>query len=639
MALSTAAVLMMGQIAHAQSGELSSADETFIALQEAAMQGKADKAAKLADQLSNYAIPSYVDYYRLKPRLWKAGPTEVETFLSKYDGSAIADRLRNDWLLELGRRRDWDNFDRHHPLFVLNDDLQVKCYALMSSAIKGKNVAMAARETLRQPNKYGEGCQALIQQLVSSEQFNEDDVWAQIRLAGEYGMGSVAENLAPLVGASETQVARSVDLPLITLARGTRTGRAAHETYAIALGRLAKKNHEKAAAYVLQHMSKKLSAQEQALAWAQIALPASIVLAPEALEYWQKAGNTPLSAEGHEWKVRTALRFGDWKMVREAILAMPSWLQHEPAWVYWLGRAYAVAGDTDAAHRLYQRISNEYHFYGQLATEELGHKIAVPQQASAPSAEELQPMETNAGLARGLKFFSMGMRLEGIREWSWELRKMNDRALLAAAEFARTHQVLDRMINASGRTKHEFDFTQRYPTPYRDVMRNATQQVGVDTAWAYGIIRQESRFVTIARSSVGAQGLMQLMPGTAKFVAKKINMKDYRENKIREPVTNIALGVNYMRMVLKDLDDSQVLASAAYNAGPRRSRTWRAALTQPVEGAIFAEMIPFSETRGYVKHVMSNATYYAALLENRSQSLKARLGTITPKNNGGTSLP
>jgi soluble lytic murein transglycosylase len=150
-------------------------------------------------------------------------------------------------------------------------------------------------------------------------------------------------------------------------------------------------------------------------------------------------------------------------------------------------------------------------------------------------------------------------------------------------------------------------------------------------AWVYGLIRQESRFILNAKSHVGASGLMQLMPATARYVAKKIGMEGFTPNQVNDIETNIVLGTSYLNMVLTDLGGSQALASAAYNAGPGRPRAWRSTLTRPVEGAIFAESIPFSETRGYVKNVLSNATYYAAIFEKKPQSLKARLGVVVPK--------
>ena len=137
-------------------------DDSFLLLREAVRQDDAAKAAFYAERLSSYSIPSYVDYYRLKPRLKDASQAEIRDFLRRYEGSAIADRLRNDWLLELGRKRDWASFDEQLPLFVLNDDTQVKCYALQSRALKGHKVIEEARAVLTAPNGYGEPCAGLI---------------------------------------------------------------------------------------------------------------------------------------------------------------------------------------------------------------------------------------------------------------------------------------------------------------------------------------------------------------------------------------------------------------------------------------------------------------------------------------------
>lgn len=613
-------------------------DELFLQLRSASRKDNARQVEELAARLGDYPIPSYVDYYRLKARLRSAPASEIRAYLAKYDGSAIADRLRNDWLLELGLKRDWATFDHEYPLFALNDDLQVKCYALLSKAAKGQKVASQARELLTAPKSYGEGCQALIGALAKSGQFGGDDLWTQARLAAESGAVSVAKLSGTLAGASARDLESAMNTPTRVVMRGPGKGRARHETYLIALGRLARNSHG-AAALALSRASSRLSAAEQAQGWARIALPAAIALDPAAQGYWKKAAGAPLSLEGHQWKVRTALRAGDWKGVDAAIDAMPASLRSDSAWAYWKGRSLLAAGKRERANELFASISDQAHFYGQLALEELGHRITVPERPEPSSDSEVAQMAAKAGFQRAAKFFALGMRFEGTREWNWELRGMNDRQLLAAAEHARRSELLDRMVNTSDRTRREMDFHQRFPSPFRDEMIAATRSVGLDMAWAYGLVRQESRFVLDARSHVGASGLMQLMPKTAKYVARKIGLSDYDHGRVNDINTNIVLGTNYLKMVQNDLDGSLTMATAAYNAGPGRPRSWRSSLPHEVEGAIFAETIPFSETRGYVKHVLSNATYYAALFENRSQSLKERLGSVAPKGFMQTLLP
>jgi soluble lytic murein transglycosylase len=242
----------------------------------------------------------------------------------------------------------------------------------------------------------------------------------------------------------------------------------------------------------------------------------------------------------------------------------------------------------------------------------------------------MQDARTNAGLLRAVELFKLGWRPEAVPEWNYALRGMNDRQLRAAAEFAREQHIYDRVVNTSLLTKNEIDFSQRFIAPFEGRVTEQAKSINLDPAWVYGLIRQESRFITDARSGVGASGLMQLMPATAKWVANKIDMRDFSPSRVNEFEVNTVLGTNYLNMVLGQLDGSQVLASAGYNAGPGRPRQWRARLNTSVEGAIFAETIPFTETRLYVKNVLSNATYYAMMFSGQPQSLKGRLGTISP---------
>ncbi|MEO0317592.1 MAG: hypothetical protein RL404_1269 [Pseudomonadota bacterium] len=608
----------------------SSSDLDFIALRDASLRGDTGEAGRLSARLGDYPVPSYVEYYRLYPRLVSAPEGEVRAFLDKYDGTAIADRLRNDWLLLLGRARDWRLFDEQYPLFVLNDDTQVKCYALSSKLAKGENIARAARDLLVQPKYYGDACPELIGRLAKERQFNDADVWRQVRLAVEAGQPGIARRIANYTDVNDKQLAQAIDKPSAVLDRALSSARTSHELFLIALGRLARDNQDKAIKF-LERQQSRLNQEDRALAWSQIALPSSLALSKEAVGEWRKTWDAPLSQEGYQWRARAALRAGDWSMVLKAIDAMPADLRREPTWTYWRGRALAVQGAKDDAFKHYQLIAGQHHFYGLLATEELGLPIMPPPKPVPPSPEEIAEAAANPGFQHALRFFDLELRFEGNREWNWQLRKLGERQLLAAGEFARRSEVLDRMVTTADRARSEIDLSQRYPTPHDDIMHAATHPIGLDMAWVYGLIRQESRFVKGAKSSVGASGLMQIMPGTANYVAKKIGMSGFTVSGLNDIRTNITLGTQYLNMVLANLGGSQTLATAAYNAGPSRPRLWRSTLDKPVEGAVFAETIPFSETRGYVKNVLANATWYAAQFENKPQSLKARLGVVAPR--------
>ncbi|MCS6762953.1 MAG: transglycosylase SLT domain-containing protein [Candidatus Protistobacter heckmanni] len=606
-------------------------DDTFVALREAARVNDIAQADALAARLYCYGEPAYVDYFRIKARMYDSGgnvrsdapDAEIHAFLQRYAGMAIADRMRNDWLLVLGKRRDWPQFDQEYPRFVLNDDTQVKCYALLSRILAKSSPAQTlsdeAAALLTEPKYYGEGCIDLIGALAQNYLIPRDQIRMQARWALEKNLNTLARRIANV-----TNDDRADNDPLATVTKSAR-------------------NDPAAAAKAFQHVAPSLSADEQGAGWAVIgAFYARKFAAAEALAAYRRqqalGGEALLSPETREWKVRAALVGGDWSLALRAIDGMLEGLRRrDPAWTYWHGRALKALG-SDKAAADFQQLAGAYHFYGQLSREELGQKIAVPARTTV-GEPEIDAMRGRAGFARAQKFFDLNLRFEGTREWNWELRGMSDRELLAAAEYAKRINLLDRTVNTADRTQTEHDFSLRYIAPFLDLMQTTTDKIGLDIAWTYGLIRQESRFIMNARSSVGASGLMQVMPSTAKYVARKIGLDSYSHGSLDDVGTNILLGTSYLNMVLADLDGSQPLASAAYNAGPSRSKGWRAALPRSVEGAIFAEAIPFAETRTYVKNVMANATLYAALFIGQPQSLKARLGQIAPRPPNGSNLP
>jgi len=364
------------------------------------------------------------------------------------------------------------------------------------------------------------------------------------------------------------------------------------------------------------------------------------------LDYFAQAGNVQeLPDDLLAWKVRAALRAPgkpNWSMVESAIEAMSPVAQKEPAWVYWRARSLMARQPTSttampqALHGL-QSIAGNQGFYEQLAEEELGRKILAPVRPGTPTVTELDAVKSLLGLQRAIYAIRIGLRQEGVREWNYttgmvdaqgKRGRLSDREKLAAAQWACDLEIWDRCINTSERTQL-FDVHHRYPMPYREDVLPRTRDINLDPAYVYGLMRQESRFITDARSSVGASGLMQIMPRTAKWTAKKLGLKNFHIDQLNQRDINIAIGTGYMKLVLNNFQGSMPMAAAAYNAGPSRPRKWRNGPT--LEGAIWAECIPFNETRDYVKKVMSNTTIYAALISGEPQSLKSRLGKIGPR--------
>lgn len=616
-------------------------DDTFLDAREAARLGDRTRLARLAPALETHELAAYVEYWRLSALLAERKENidgaALRPFLMRHEGDWLAEKLRSDWLRQLGKAQRWQEFDVEYPR-LLQPEQELACHALSSRRLRGDaGVAEAALPLWLSLLEPPDGCYPVLEALIVDKRVLADDVWARIRRQFEANKMAAARYSMNYLPPSQTPDARLIDnvierpLPWLVKLPGGTLSRMQRELAALAVQRIAR-NDTQQAAEQLARLESRLQAGERGWAWSQIAWRAAQKHQPEALEWFARAGEAPLSDEAAQWKVRAALRVQAWAQVRDTIERMSPALAAQPDWIYWLGRAYRAGGRLEEATALFARIAGQPHFYGNLASDELDRPIVPPPRTASPTRDELAQAEDHPGLRRALALFRLGLRFEGTREWNWALRGMGDRQLLAASALAQRAGVYDRAIAAADRTREEHDYTLRYLAPFGDEVRPAARSQSLDDAWVYGLIRQESRFITDARSSAGAGGLMQLMPATARWVARKIGLQDFRSGQVNDPQTNILLGTSYMRLVLESLDNHPVLASAAYNAGPGRARNWRA--DRPLEGAIYAETIPFSETRDYVKKVMSNSVYYAALFDGRPQSLKPRLGMI-PARTGG----
>lgn len=606
-------------------------EDDFLAARDAFRAGDARKLDLYAARLGNYVLAPYVEYWQLGLRLQNATSAEVRRFMSVHADTPLANRVLTDWLRILGRAQQWEQFDLDYKGYT-GQDVEITCYGIQSRVRAGQADALQeARALWFVPRELPESCTPLIDSLVRNQRISQDDVWTRVRAALEGGNVSRANKAAQYLPQGQQPDYRTLTLitsnPAGYLARqqqfdlNTRTGR---ETVMYAAYRLARSSPQQAAMHWTR-LEPRFSSAERGYVWGQIGYFGALRHEPDALA-WLKKGRD-LSDLQLAWKARAALRLKDWNEVLAAIDAMTEKERGDAAWRYWSARAYKATGREAEALALLQPLAREYNFYGQLALEDLGERISAPATAFRPGPAELRAMSAKPGIRRALELYRLNLRLDGVREWIFVIRDFDDRQLITAAEVARRHDLYDRAINTADKTESLHDFTLRYLAPFRDVLRVRARQMDLDEAWVYGLIRQESRFIADARSRVGASGLMQLMPATAKWVATKMGLRNIAD--VTEVDTNVSLGTYYLRHVLDSLDGLPVLASAAYNAGPGRARAWRP--DDVVEGAIYAETIPFNETRDYVKKVMSNSSYYAHTFSNQLQSLKQRLGMVGPR--------
>ena len=611
-------------------------DDTFLQARSAYDKKNAIALSQYVQTLQNqhYILAPYADYWLMLLNLEDADNQTIIDFINAYSEYPFADRLRGEYLKKLGKNQDWQSFANEIVNYQLEDQA-VACYAAESSAINGDVSSLAGAKSLwMQAKEQPANCSNLYDRMQAAGALTQDDIWDRFRLALADSRINLAKAIAKRANSFEAAHYKLIDKayasPTIFINKklANYKSRLGRDLNLFALNRIAKADSFQALSAYKNNESL-MSTEDKSYFYSKLALQAAQRQEPQALQWFKAADeldkNASLNKDQLAWFVRAALRDKNWPMVLKSVAKMPPEQAEEGAWRYWKARALTAQGQTLEANTLYAKLSTERHFYGWLAQDELKDYLSAPLNSYKVSDVEVGEIANLPAFQRAEALLRNDLKWEAKTEWAQATKGFDDKQLLAAAEFAARKNWYDLAIATADKTTETHNFALRYPAPYRNLMKPAARDQAIDEAWVYGITRQESRFVYSAKSNVGASGLMQLMPATAKWAAKRVGM-DYNHSMIHELETNIALGTYYLRYTLDLFNGQEVMATAAYNAGPNRAKKWQA--SAPLEGAIYAETIPFSETRLYVQKVMANAHLYAFQLGLKSTSLKQRLGII-----------
>lgn len=608
-------------------------DKRILAARDALRTGDRVTLERLAATRERHALDHYVPYWLLMNRLARPDSppaADIEAWLAQYPDTVPASRLRAQWLRRLAKDEQWGDFMavfRRHA----DPDEEVRCLAWQARH------ALGDRSALDEIAAQWDGlfashasCDGVLKAAVDAGRVDTEAVWWRFRRQIDSREPDAARKTLAWLGVDARPLDRLLAKPadyFDKLPADFGKTRAGRELALAALVRLARSDVPPAHVRFLRR-SEQFRPGEQAWMYLVLGHMGALSRLPLANEWYDSAGDAPTSAAQRTWRVRAALRAGDWPRVEAAIDRLHASEQAANEWIYWRARARAARGDAAGAERLYRQIGGDHGYYPMLAAEELGGIFAPPRHRDDIAAEDKARAARDPAIRAALAFYRLGLPVEGVREWVHALRGKDRGFILGAAQVALDHGLLERAINTAELADAGTNFEMRFLTPYRELVEPQAQKQQVDLAWVYGLMRQESRFNVPARSTAGAQGLMQVMPATGKWVAKQIGLKNYHPRMLSDPKTNVLLGTSYMRLILADLDEHPVLASAGYNAGPTRAQRWRG--DEPLEGAIYVATIPIDETRDYVQKVLVNKVVYAALFEDRPQSLKSRLGVIPP---------
>jgi soluble lytic murein transglycosylase len=593
----------------------------FKALENIAAKPNSLEYKRLRKQLSGYPLEPYIEQTTLKAYPYLANLDKIDAFLSLYADTPLDRPLRHEWLYYLKKKNYSELFSEYYrPTANVELTCQYLTYQLQNQQDQAQVFARATDLWIvgkSQPNE----CDHLFDAWADAGYRSEDAVLKRLALAADGGTHSLIPYLKTLLPKSKQYLAdlwQSVRRSPNKVSRLSRfPGRFPElelDILQYGLGRLIWRDDNLAIKTWLGVLKKyPVSAQRQLKTAEIFAVALAINEHEKAGDWLKKASHSDAGEQLFRWHLAYALKSQQWQQVLEIIEQMPAKLSAELSVQYWQARAYEQLQAQESANEAYQVISEYRHYYGFLASGKLAKTPTIVDKPLEFDAALLTDIADMPAARRAYEFLQLHRYSEARREWLYLQSQLSSQQKLVSAVLADSWGWHDRAIYGFSNTGYLDDIKRRFPMAYSEELLSHSQINHVDPAWTFAIARRESSFMTDANSSAGARGLMQLLPGTARYLAKK----KIKTSVLYDPDTNAGYGTQYLRYLLDKMDNNPVLATASYNAGWRRVQQW-IPVEKSIDMDVWIETIPFKETRNYVKAVMAYRQIYATQLGQES---------------------
>lgn len=586
-----------------------------------------------ATGLESYPIYPYLEAASLTHDLRQLDEGRVQSYLDRYPDFIPATDLRRDFLLELARRQDWNTFAvMYRP--GLGDALS--CDALLGRLSRGEKLDFQ-KDLVDLWNKPSlpAACNGVLIAAHDQGLLTNERLWARIQAAADAGqpnsIGLMAGWLPPSDGAEANAMAQALRDPgnAASAASNWPVTPRYQQAAVTAVQRLARRQSAQAdAAWQTLQPRFAFTEQQRGAVLNALALYHATDFDEQALDRLTALPPGAQSDGTREWRVRVALSRQEWPAALAALDALSTTQKQDGEWRYYRARTLEALNRRDEAQSIWRTLAQEPTFFGFLSADRIGTSYAIcPSQLATDTARE-NALMAMPGLRRAFELYAVGMQKEGRREWTQALAGSDTQTLRLAADLAYRNGWYDRAVFGLSSGEALRLYEQRFPLASQDGVVTQSQQAGVEPAWAYGIIRAESAWMSDARSSADARGLMQLLPGTASIVASKNGLPWAGGESLYDGPTNIQLGTRYLAQMAARYNGAPWLASAAYNAGPNKLDQWlgqRGSLPPD----LFIASIPYKETREYVARVMAFSVIYDWRLNgSRVVSMETRITPI-----------
>ena len=585
---------------------------------------------RLRSELGGHPLFPYVELARLRAGMPGVAASEIEAFLRRYDGEPVTFRLQRRWLRQLADRREWRKFAEWYPG---GDSVDLQCHHARALLETGdESAALSAAGSLWMSGESRpKACDPVFAVWLESDRFSPSLAWERIGLAMSRGSVRLARYLERFLDPADRRLAaawRAVHKDPRSVGTLRLDGEPSKVEAVLVHGleRLARRDPA-AAVEALAEVEKRtgLGATARARVVRRIGLSFATDHEPRAIDWLWRVDAAHADDLALRWRIAAALLHSRWSKVLEGIASLPAEEHGRERWRYWRARALEATGKGDEARADYESLALERDYYGFLAADRLGMEYRFNHRPLAVPAEVADRVAAMPAVRRALELLALGRRVEARREWHALVRKIDEDEIKAASWIAGCRDWHGRAILTIAGTPERDDLELRFPILYRGVVESASDRRGLSPATVYALIRQESAFVADARSSAGALGLMQIMPRTGRALMKRIGRKWRSRSQLLAPDLNVELGTHYIRSLLSRTGGHHALATASYNAGPHRVRSWLPAEGE-VEAAVWIDNIPFTETRRYVRRFFA----YRAIYEHRLGLRPTRLSERMP---------
>jgi soluble lytic murein transglycosylase len=543
----------------------------------------------------------------------------IEGYLAEFPDTAPAERVRAVYVKRLAAAGRWADLAR---VYREDDSTERRCLYLRALTATGQLDQALTAERLTPlwlvAQAQPAACEPLFRAWAEQGGLDAPLVWQRIRLAMAEDETRLARQLGPWLPPRERPwLDRWLTLhakPSLLLKPGEAPteGPQAAPMLADAIGRLATTNPD-GAAEALAAGTAVLATDQEAWDLAHAAVGRALDRAGDArgLALWDRMSERADNLNEQERRLRAGIGRRDWPRIADWVQRMPDRPEKRDRWLYWQGRAQDALGQDQAARATFALAAQGRGLWGLLAADRLGSPYALRPRAVPVPPEQVQRLAADPAVARMRALARLGRDGDLRREWRTLTRGLDQQDLMAAAVVANALGWHDQAILTLTRTNYWDDLDLRFPLAYRGLVEEQAWQTGLPEDWIYAVIRQESVFNPNAASGAGALGLMQLMPGTARDLATALHRRPPERTDLLDPVRNIDLGSNYLAQ-MRDRFGHAALATAAYNAGPRRVERWRPRDCTAAD--LWISAIPFEETRTYVERVLAYRIIYRTRL-------------------------